>query len=270
MLERCLYQKHHCYSDYGKRGIDVCDRWIFSFQYFLDDMGERPTVKHTLDRIDPNGNYTPDNCRWATPQEQARNKRDTLKLTFQGETKPLISFAEEYDIPYATLHARITKGWSTEKAITTPVARRQQRRPPLTAFGETKSISEWASRYSIQYTTITYRLDTDWSNEDAVSTPVKSPKLISALGKTQTIKEWSEETGIPTNVINTRINRGVTPKDALSTPTDSRSRYIMFDGREQTLKEWTDELEIPYVATLKRLRRGWPTEEAFIKPFRGR
>jgi hypothetical protein len=87
---------------------------------FLEDMGRRPSNKYSLDRIDVNGDYCPENCRWATLKEQNRNKRNTVFITAFGETKTLIEFAEQYNIPYRLVFYRIQKGWDTEKAITTP------------------------------------------------------------------------------------------------------------------------------------------------------
>lgn len=107
------------YKNYGGRGIKITPEWD-DFRNFLRDMGERPSDA-TLDRIDPNGDYEPSNCRWASPTDQARNKRDNLLLSYQGETLCAVEWAERLGIAPANLYKRIALGWTHEKAIATPI-----------------------------------------------------------------------------------------------------------------------------------------------------
>jgi hypothetical protein len=97
MLARCRNPRHPSYKNYGGRGITACERWN-SFENFLDDMGKRPSPKHSLDRIDNNGNYEPGNCRWATRREQANNTRMNRFVTFDGRTMTLAQWARETGI----------------------------------------------------------------------------------------------------------------------------------------------------------------------------
>ena len=120
LKDRCLNPNRKGFATYKDRG--VCDRWIKSFENFYLDMGPRPSLKHTIDRINNSKGYSPENCRWALPPQQARNKTNNVNLTFQGKTQCLADWAEELDINPITLHARIRRyGWSVERALTTPV-----------------------------------------------------------------------------------------------------------------------------------------------------
>jgi hypothetical protein len=116
MWSRCTNKNAHQFKNYGARGITVCDRWK-DFWAFIDDMGERPTASHSIDRIDVNGNYEPSNCRWATSTQQNRNRRNNSLLEFNGETKCLAAWAEERGIKQTTLLRRLERGRTVAEAL---------------------------------------------------------------------------------------------------------------------------------------------------------
>lgn len=104
---RCLNQKAREYPNYGGRGITICDRWRNSFEHFLSDMGRRPSADHEIDRIDNDGHYEPDNCRWATRDEQNNNKRNNRHVLVGGVSLTLAQAAERHDVGYAALWRRV-------------------------------------------------------------------------------------------------------------------------------------------------------------------
>lgn len=120
MIRRCTKPRDHDWYNYGGRGIVVCERWRYSYENFLADLGRKPTPKHTLDRKDNNGDYSPDNCRWATRKEQTRNRRGTRLLTCNGETLSVGDWAERVGMPIKTIEARLENGRPDEAAILGP------------------------------------------------------------------------------------------------------------------------------------------------------
>ncbi len=121
MKQRCENPRNPNYKNYGARGITICAAWRTSFATFLHDMGPRPSPQHSLDRQDGAGNYTPENCRWATPLMQARNTRRNRLITHNDRTMTLSMWAEETGIAYAVLFARLDRlGWDIPRALTTP------------------------------------------------------------------------------------------------------------------------------------------------------
>lgn len=115
---RCYYPKHSVFEYYGGRGITMCDIWRISFETFLKDMGPMPSPKHTIERNDSNGNYEPGNCKWATNEEQVRNRRSNLKYTISGVTLCLKDWATKYGVNYKSLHHQVSKnGKEIEAAI---------------------------------------------------------------------------------------------------------------------------------------------------------
>jgi hypothetical protein len=119
MIQRCSNPKNDNYHLYGAKGISVCDEWK-DFSVFSRWAAENGYADNlSIDRIDNNKGYSPDNCRWATAQEQTDNRECTRLISFDGRTQTLKRWAEETGIPYKNLLWRIDNGWPIEKALTT-------------------------------------------------------------------------------------------------------------------------------------------------------
>lgn len=125
LKNRCLNPNSPSYPDYGRRGITVCLRWLDSFENFRSDMGPRPSKKHSIGRIDNNGNYEPDNCRWETQTQQSRNTRSNVFVTLNGKTLCVKDWARLFEISLSTVYSRMSRGWEAPLALTTPVRRRE-------------------------------------------------------------------------------------------------------------------------------------------------
>ena len=120
MRSRCTNPNTPHWEDYGGRGIRVCERWLNSFETFFKDVGPRPTPRHSLDRIEVDGDYEPGNVRWAVPEVQGRNKRKNRIVVIDGSEMTLAEAVERAPVPYNTVLYRIKRGWSVEDAITRP------------------------------------------------------------------------------------------------------------------------------------------------------
>lgn len=121
MISRCKNPGNASFADYGGRGIAVCDEWAGDFTKFFEDMGPRPSPKHQIDRIDNDGSYEVNNCRWATPSENSRNRRNTIFVECDGEVKTLAEWSYFTGIGYQTLRKRLNAGWDAKRALTHPV-----------------------------------------------------------------------------------------------------------------------------------------------------
>lgn len=120
MRQRCSNPKAANYVNYGARGIRVCDEWA-KFAQFYADMGPAPSLDHTLDRIDNDGHYTPENCRWATPEEQQNNRRDNQRITAYGRTQTLAQWVRETKLTRDIIKHRIeVMEMTPEEAFASP------------------------------------------------------------------------------------------------------------------------------------------------------
>lgn len=129
MKSRCCNPNHTYYNNYGGRGIKICDRWLEKpngFNNFMEDMGSSNGL--TLDRIDPNGDYCPENCRWATRREQANNQRRKILFPFRGERLTISQWARKMGLSVGLVYNRIMiYKWPIERALLTPPQHRREK-----------------------------------------------------------------------------------------------------------------------------------------------
>jgi hypothetical protein len=173
MFVRCYNPKAKSFRDYGARGISVCERWTASFEAFLEDMGPRPSSQHSLERVDNNQGYSPDNCQWSTHKEQGRNRRSNHMITHAGITQCITDWAISAGMSVQVLKSRLNQGWSMEEALTTPVRPLTPTDVPtvITYNGITQSLAQWAKDLHMSYATLYKRLVRGTSFEEAIKNP---------------------------------------------------------------------------------------------------
>jgi len=162
MQTRCYNKRAKAYPEYGGRGVVMCERWLASFTNFLADMGKCPQGM-SIDRIDVNGNYEPENCRWATTKEQNSNKRNNVWVEINGVKKTLSDWCVEFNVLIGTASLRHKKGLRGMDLFKSTAKQ-------ITLNGVTDSVFGWSKRTGIKATTISMRINKyKWSIEDALN-----------------------------------------------------------------------------------------------------
>lgn len=169
--ERCYSPKNTSYKYYGERGIKMCNEWFYSYGTFKEWASTNGyTDELTIDRINVNGNYEPNNCRWATYKEQANNKRNNRFIMFNNEIHTLAEWADIVNIDQDILFMRLKRGWSEEKTLTTPIRDYSCKDHLGNVYS---SMSEMCRHYGIKLATYSRRIKDGYSQEDALTIPVK-------------------------------------------------------------------------------------------------
>jgi len=172
MKHRCNNKNNSHYKYYGGRGIKVCERWK-KFINFWEDIGQRPSNEYSIHRKDNDGHYEPENCIWATDEEQIDEKSNTVWVIFNGENTKVKDLAKRFDIDNNIVRGRLKKGWSLEKSLTTP---HNTRFKYIEFNGQTLTITQWSKKYNIKKVTLCNRLRKGWDFEKAVTTPIRGIK----------------------------------------------------------------------------------------------
>lgn len=179
MKGRCYYPSSPSYKKYGAKGITVCSEWLNSFEAFYKDMGDPPTERHTIDRIDSEKGYYRENCRWATYIEQNNNLSNNHKISFQGKTMSVCRWQADRGFSQNSLHSRLVRGWPVAEALTTPL--RHKLDSPVTYSGKTQKLAAWEAETGIPRLVLYKRLKRGWSLEKTFTKAVRKQKNLSLL-----------------------------------------------------------------------------------------
>ena len=167
MRERCYNPNCSAYKHYGGRGIVICDEWYNDFMNFYQWSIENGYKKGlSIDRIDVNGNYEPSNCRWATTNEQCNNRRNNIKLTYNGKTQTLFQWCQEYNLDYRMILARCHNPNFKDKSVEELLFLPNQKQILITYNNETHTISEWSKLTNIRRNVIFDRWQKGYYEED--------------------------------------------------------------------------------------------------------
>lgn len=172
---RCFNPSTNSFKNYGERGITICDEWRDNFDQFFEDMGTRPSPKHSVERKDNSLPYSKENCVWALPVTQVRNRRITRKFSMNGVELPIGEWCEKYNANYNVVYNRVAAlGWDLEEALTTPVYGKNNSGPKGREYQiglMTLTIAEWSKLYNIYAPLVRQRIKNGWNIEEALTTP---------------------------------------------------------------------------------------------------
>ncbi|MFI5404945.1 MAG: hypothetical protein ACHQ1D_00380 [Nitrososphaerales archaeon] len=291
MKSRCYNKKDDSYIRYGGIGITICDRWLYGekdksgWECFIDDMGPRPSTNLSIDRIDNDGNYCPENCRWATAKEQQRNKKNNVLVTIENQTKCVAEWCEIYNLAPSTYQNRIVRGWSEVEAIITPPEDQSENSSNypkiyLEIDGEKKSLLEWSQISGVDKKTIRHRISKNWPAKEAVfKIPEPTNKnpfndngpnntlKINIDGEIKSLKEWSRISGIDYKVVYARYYMGWDIKDAIFKQVEDQTVYITIGDKTMDCKNWSEISGIPPEIIRSRYSKyNWSSEDAVFRP----
>jgi hypothetical protein len=170
MIQRCTNSNDKDYHNYGGRGIKVCDRWLESFQNFYDDMGPKPSSKHSIDRMDNDGDYCSENCQWVTTKEQANNTRQNRYLISGKEVKTLRQWSIELGRDMHSITRYLDQGKNMEWIVNHFRSKMGQTNFHLITFnGETLNRTDWARKLDINYETLRHYIRKGMPGEEALA-----------------------------------------------------------------------------------------------------
>lgn len=272
MKKRCYNPKSNRYYRYGARGIKVCDEWVHDFKAFYDWANSHGWQEGlTIERIDVDGDYCPENCAWITKRDQMKNTSRSIRIEFDGRCMGLSEWAEETGIEYATLLRRYRSGWTPDRILTTPVQWSKNAVSLYEWNGVSKSLREWSEQYGIKYDTLRGRIRKGMSIEEAITESIDRNRYETYNGITKSISEWAEQYGLNRSTLDCRLNSGMSIEDALNRPVmkGHLPQIYELNGVSKTIPQWCEELGLKKGTVYARLEHGWSVEAALTVKVNG-
>lgn len=266
MRYRCKNKKYHDFHRYGGRGIKVCEEWDKNTDSFIEwSLSNGYSQDKSIDRIDVDGDYEPNNCRWVDMKTQQNNRGNNIVIEYDGDCRSLLGWSEITGIDVDLLQDRYHKGWDSKRILTTP---KNSHRRKLTLNGITKDVAEWAKELNIPNETLIYRTDHGFSEYEIIhgrkqSTSTNPPRIfLEHNGKNQSIKDWASELGVNKGTLFTRYYKGWSTEEILyGNKKSKRTVYLEYGGKKLSLKEWSKIVGYHPDTLRNRMKKGYTTEE---------
>lgn len=207
MRRRCYDQNTKAYSNYGGRGVSVCDQWL-DYETFKEwSLNNGYSDLLSIDRIDNNGNYSPENCRWADHKTQANNKSCNIKVVFNGEEGCLADISEKSGIKHKTLYCRIRNNIDMSQLFESKIKRSNA--VTVSINGKEESIKSISQKTGLTRSTIESRIRAGVEGEELLLANQFPYRYLTIEGETKTVAEWSRFSGVPRTTILGRLERGI-------------------------------------------------------------
>ena len=211
MKQRCYNENSINFRYYGGKGVFICDEWLNDCEKFYEwSIKNGYSDNLTIDRIDSDKEYSPDNCKWSSKSEQAYNRSMSVKLTLNGRTMYMTEWAKELGIDKKTLSWRYRNGWSDEEILS------NKKDITLTYNGESKNLLEWSKQTGIKKSTLWDRYNKGWKVKDILTRKPKDREIkITYNNERKTISEWAKILNVPKSRLNNRYTRGWTDEEII-------------------------------------------------------